>query len=356
MTEDMMMTVLEPQPQPGFVETDYVRNIMLRAHSYLEAGFPVHFRGGSGTGKTTLAMHLAHLVGRPVVLIHGDEEYTTSNLVGGEYGYRLRKVVDNFIHSVLKTEEDFSRRWVDNRLTFACKYGFTLVYDEFTRSRPEANNVLLSILQEKMLELPMARGDENYLRVDPDFRAIFTSNPEEYAGTHKVQDALRDRMVTIDLHHFDCETEAAITQAKSGISRQEAERIVNLVRELRERGRYEFAPTVRASIMIARIVQVRQAAVETGDQAFRETCLDVLCPEPRQGGSRGDGSKRKALIQDVIEKLCVRSAPGGQSPARKHPQPEAPAQGLGAAGRRGRDGPGLQAMDSRLAEGRGETK
>jgi len=322
-TEDMMMTVLEPHAQSGFVETDYVRDITLRAHSCLEAGFPVHFRGGSGTGKTTLAMHLAHLVGRPMVLIHGDEEYTTSSLVGGEYGYRLRKVVDNFIHSVLKTEEDFSRRWVDNRLTFACKYGFTLVYDEFTRSRPEANNILLSILQEKMLELPMARGDENYLRVDPDFRAIFTSNPEEYAGTHKAQDALRDRMVTLDLDHFDRDTEIAITQAKAGLCREEAERIVDLVRAFRERGSYEFAPTVRAPIVIAKVARVREAAVNRGDAVFRQICLDVIGSETSRSGIHSDRRGTRELIQGLIEEFCV--GPSRQEEAHQPavaPQPE----------------------------------
>lgn len=304
-TERMaMLTVLEPRPQEGFVETEHVRSVMARAQSYLEAGFPVHFRGNSGTGKTTFAMHLAHLVGRPVVLIHGDEEFSTSHLVGGEYGYRLRKVVDNFIHSVLKTEEDFRRRWVDNRLTLACKYGFTLVYDEFTRSRPEANNVLLSILQERMMELPMARGDENYLLVDPDFRAIFSSNPEEYAGTHKVQDALRDRMVTIDLDHFDRETEIGITEGKSGISREEAEMIVDLVRAFRERGKYEFAPTVRAPIMIAKVASVREAAVTAADSAFQEICLDVLCSESSRSGIHSDGGETRELIRDLIQEFC----------------------------------------------------
>lgn len=299
-----MMTVLEPRPQEGFVETDYVRNIMARAQSYLEAGFPVHFRGGSGTGKTTFAMHLACLVGRPVILIHGDEEFSTSQLVGGEHGYRLRKVVDNFIHSVLKTEEDYVRRWVDNRLTLACKYGFTLIYDEFNRSRPEANNVLLSILQERMLELPMARGDENYLRVDPDFRAIFTSNPEEYAGTHKTQDALRDRMATLDLDHFDRGTEIGITQAKSGLCLEEAEKIVDLVRAFREKGRYEFAPTVRAPSMIAKVARVREAAVDSSDAVFREICLDVLCSESSRRGMGSDGRESREFVQSLIREYC----------------------------------------------------
>ena len=115
-----------------------------------------------------------------------------------------------------------TRRWVDNRLTVAAKYGFTLMYDQFTRSRPESNNVLLSVLQEKMLKLPAARKGESYLRVHPDFTAIFTSNPEEYAGVYRSQDALRDRMITLDLAHFDEETEIGITAAKSGIGRGDA--------------------------------------------------------------------------------------------------------------------------------------
>ena len=119
MAIEEMTTVLEPRPLPNFVETTAVKDVTERALAYVAAGFPVHFRGVSGTGKTTLALHIAAKLGRPVVMIHGDEEFSTSDLVGGEYGYRLRKVVDNFIHSVLKTEEDMRRRWVDNRLTVA---------------------------------------------------------------------------------------------------------------------------------------------------------------------------------------------------------------------------------------------
>ncbi|MDP2830827.1 MAG: gas vesicle protein GvpN, partial [Candidatus Omnitrophota bacterium] len=216
---DEMTTVLEPSAMPDFVETKYIKDIANRSLSYIKAGFPVHFRGVSGTGKTTMAMHIASKLGRPVVMIHGDEEFTTSDLVGGEHGYRFRKVVDRFISRVLKTEEDMVKRWVDNRLTVACKYGFTLIYDEFTRSRPEANNVLLSILQEKMMDLPVGRGgEEPYLKVDPDFTAIFTRYPEVYAGVHWSQDALRDRMITMDVDLFDYDTELAIVQAKSKLS------------------------------------------------------------------------------------------------------------------------------------------
>jgi len=300
-----MTTVLEPRPLPNFVETKAVKDITERALAYIAAGFPVHLRGVSGTGKTTLAMHIASKIGRPVVMIHGDEEFSTSDLVGGEYGYRLRKVVDNFIHSVLKTEEDMRRKWVDNRLTVACKHGFTLIYDEFTRSRPEANNVLLSVLQEKMMDLPAAReGGENYLRVDPDFTAIFTSNPEEYAGVHRSQDALRDRMITMDLDHFDRETEAAITEAKSGLPRRDCEKIVDIVRSLRESGKCEFAPTIRGCLMIAKTLKVQNGSVDAKNNIFREICQDILASETSRVGSKAHEAKIKEMVKSLIDKYC----------------------------------------------------
>lgn len=296
-------TLLEPRPLPNFVETPYAQSMVERALTYIAAGFPVHFRGASGTGKTTLAMHVASKLGRPMVVIHGDEEYSTSDLVGGEDGYRTRKVIDNYIHSVLKTEEDVSRRWIDSRLTTACRYGFTLIYDEFTRSRPEANNALLAVLQEKMLDLPSARED-GYVRVHPNFTAIFTSNPEEYAGVYRSQDALRDRMITMDLTFFDEETEVAICQAKSGLEMADAEKIVHVVRALRESGVCEFAPTVRGCIMVARAARVAGCAASAEDPMFRTFCLDILSSESSRVGSPGQTSRVKEAINGLIDRHC----------------------------------------------------
>jgi len=299
---DEMTTVLEPSPLPDFVETEYIKDITKRALSYIKAGFPVHFRGPSGTGKTTLAMHLASKIKRPVVMIHGDEEFTTSDLVGGEYGYRIRKVVDRFISRVLKTEEDMVKRWVDNRLTVACKYGFTMIYDEFTRSRPEANNILLSILQEKMMDLPVGRGgEEPYLRVDPDFTAIFTSNPEEYAGVHRSQDALRDRMITMDLDHFDYDTELAVTRAKSKLSKPDVEMIVNVVRGLRESGKCEFAPTIRGCIMIAKTLKV-QNMTPSHSEGFLKMFQDILASETSRVGSKTNQDRVKEIVRELVAK------------------------------------------------------
>ena len=302
-------TFAEVQPimlakeQPSFVRTPYVQDMIKRAFLYIQAGYPIHFSGPAGTGKTTLAMYLAAQLGKPTILIHGDEEFGTSDLVGSEFGYRRKKVVDNFIHSVLKAEEDVVGRWVDNRLTVACKHGFTLIYDEFTRSKAEANNVLLSVLEEGILDLPAARGIEVYLRVHPNFCAIFTSNSHEYAGVYKAQDALRDRMITMKLQHYDRDTEVAITIAKSHIPPSDAEKVVDIIRVLRDKDKNGAIPTVRAAIMIGKVMKLSGSSANSSDQGFVQSCLDILDSEV----DSIDGNKRtdaKGKIISLIKKVC----------------------------------------------------
>jgi nitric oxide reductase NorQ protein len=291
-------TVLEFKPMSDFVETEYVKNITDRGLTYIKAGFPVHFRGPSGTGKTTVAMHLANKIGRPVVIIHGDAEYKTSDLVGSESGYRFRKLDDKFIHTVHKVEEDME----NNRLTIAVKNGFTLIYDEFTRSRAEANNILLPILQERMMSTSSSTKEDYYMKVHPEFRAIFTSNPEEYAGVNRTQDALRDRMVTMDLDHFDYDTELRITQAKSKLSLKETEIIVKVVRGLRESGKTEFDPTVRGSIMIAKTLATLNTTPTTSKDIFETICQDILTSETSRVGSKTNQEKVKVIVKELIDK------------------------------------------------------
>jgi len=118
-----------PEPSEAFVLSPYVEEVTKRAMAYLKAGYPVHFSGPAGTGKTTMAFHVATRLRRPVSLIHGDDEFSSSDLVGRDAGYRKSKMIDNYIHSVLKTEEEMKSLWVDNRLTTACQNGETLIYD-----------------------------------------------------------------------------------------------------------------------------------------------------------------------------------------------------------------------------------
>ncbi len=292
-----MTTVLNVSPQQ-FVSTPGVERVAQRALRYLKSGYSVHLRGPAGVGKTTLALHLAHLRRQPIVLMFGDDEFKTSDLIGNQSGYTRKKVVDNYIHTVLKVEDELKHHWVDSRLTLACKEGFTLVYDEFNRSRPEVNNILLSVLEEKMLVLPPNQDRSEYIQVNPSFRVILTSNSEEYHGVHSTQDALLDRVVTINMGEPDALTEQEIVIRQTGINPKKAETIVKLVRTFRTRIGEEKLGGLRSCLIIAKVCHDHNIPVNGQDPHFQDVCSDILI-------SRASLPKGEAMekLQELLQEL-----------------------------------------------------
>ena len=317
----------------GFVESPRIRDLSNRIRTYLQAGIPVHLRGPAGCGKTSIAMHVANLLRRPHVMVVGDKNMTTADLVGAKSGYQTKRVVDNFVNSVSRVEENVTQGWQDHRLTIACREGFTFIYDEFNRSPAAANNVLLSVVEERILVMPSHAKHEEFIRVDPRFALILTSNPTEYAGTHDVQDALADRMITIDLDHTDRSTELDITSSRSGASRDMVERIVDFVRDYRDSGAYAQAPTMRASIMLAKIAHAAGGRLSTDNPLVSDALSDVL---EAKCGSGGD-PKLRAARRDYLSALARHHFDGAHRPVPPFPDadppilPAAPAASIPAA-------------------------
>ena len=277
-----------------FISTPEVIEMESRLSLWLQAGYPVHLIGPTGCGKTSLAVHVAKVLGRPVVWINGDESITTSDLIGGYSQMQSESVRDNYVHNVFKTKDTMKIEWVDNPLSLACKFGYTLIYNEFSRTKPASNNVLLSVFEEGILELPTKFGEDRYIKVHPDFKAILTSNSIEYAGIHRPQDALLDRMVGIYADYYGYETEVRIVMEHTGISQDKAEKIVQIIRSIREKLPDAQKPGTRACIMIAKGLQTLKDREDLAID-FKQLCIDVIASKTC---SPKDMEEKKRLVME----------------------------------------------------------
>ncbi|KMJ56151.1 gas vesicle protein GvpN, partial [Bacillus sp. LL01] len=230
----------------------------------------------SGAGKTSLALALAKKRKKPIMLIHGNHELNNSDLIGDFTGYTSKKMVDNYIRSVYKKDESVSETWKDGRLLEAVKNGYTLVYDEFTRSKPNTNNIFLSILEERILPLYGSKKTEPFVKVHPDFSVIFTSNPEEYAGVYQTQDALLDRLITIFVDYKDVDRETLIVSEKTDVTENQAKAITTLVSTLRNQCKDDSGPSLRASLMIAKLATDQDTPIDGANEEFKRLCIDIL--------------------------------------------------------------------------------
>ncbi|MBS2970246.1 gas vesicle protein GvpN [Metabacillus sp. KIGAM252] len=304
------MTVLKEAKQAGAKNQDTFykeafADIMDRSASYIKAGYPVHFTGPSGVGKTTLALNLAKKRKRPVMLMHGNHELSNADLIGSFTGYTSTKTVDNYIRSVYKRDENVTETWKNGRLLEAVQNGYTLVYDEFTRSKPSTNNLFLSILEEKVLPLYGTKHTEPFIKVHPEFMVIFTSNPDEYAGVYQTQEALLDRLITIPLNFIEPETEAGIIAKKTGVTAEEAKSISQYTASLRDlcRKKGKEGPSLRASIMIAQMSHDQKIEIDGKNEAFQQLCQDIVWYQMRKSLENESDAKIQQIILSECKKI-----------------------------------------------------
>ncbi|MFB5662564.1 gas vesicle protein GvpN [Alteribacillus sp. HJP-4] len=287
-----------------FVETEEIKGLLDRSQQYLEAGYPVHFTGPAGVGKTTMALQLAKRIEQPVVLLNGNRNLSNVDLIGAFAGYTSRKFVDNYVRKVYKREDKLNEHWAPGHLLEAAQKGYTVIYDEFTRSHPETNNILLPLLEEGILPLYGAKQKDSFVSVHPNFKMILTSNPEEYAGVYETQDALVDRIITISMGESDADTQTNVLMERTDISEENASLIVNFIEKIRHvcKEDKKNMPSFRTAVMIAEICKSSGITVDSKDSSFLKVCTDIVGMSVQACKEETDRTKVEEFIQQELKK------------------------------------------------------
>lgn len=286
---------------PSFIRTEEGNDLIARAKRYLNGGYPVHFTGASGTGKTALAMQVAAELNQPATIIHGNHEMNNVDLIGGTTGWSSSKTIDNFVRQVYKQDANVKENWTPGRLTEAVQHGHVLIYDEFSRSTPETNNLFLSVLEEKLLPLYGTKQKQPSVAVHPNFKLILTSNPTEYAGVFQTQDALADRLITLEIN-LSQQTKETILRKSENLSEQESNTVWQLIEQIEHETDDESVGLgLRAAFMIARIAKNSKASFSSEDSIFRQTCSDVLSSYLVRSGRSGTIQEAQNLIREILQ-------------------------------------------------------
>jgi gas vesicle protein GvpN len=259
-----------------FFEDASQRDLITRATAYVQAGVCLHLSGPAGLGKTTLALRIAEELGRPVAFMVGNQWLGASDFIGREVGQTTRTVIDTYIQSVRRTDAETRADWKGSILAEAMRNGHTLVYDEFTRASPEANALLLSVLEEGVLITADRAAQQSRIEAHPEFRVILTSNPNDYTGVNGAPDALMDRVLTLPVPEPTAERLAGIVAARTGLDTKTAARIVARVDEAGVTPDPRHGSRLRTNLMIARIAAFFQRDRALSDERLAEIVRDVL--------------------------------------------------------------------------------
>ena len=113
-------------------------------------------------------------------------------------------------------------------------------------------------------------------------------------------------MITIQLGHFNRATEVEIAMAKSGLSRKSAEKIADIVREMRKVGGNNHRPTIRATIAIAKVTAHCGVKIISSDKHFRQICRDVLDMDTANVTRDGQPSMVSS-VDEILTKVLGKS-------------------------------------------------
>jgi len=203
--------------------------------------------GPTGVGKTELVKNIADSLGLPLTIFDmGTMSDPIMSLVG--------------THTITVVDGNTTSEFVASRFSEVIQKPGIILLDELSRAVVTANNLLFPCLDFRR-ELPMEYCFHNCetVKVHPECVFIATANVgSQYTGTHKLDRALLDRFVLIEVDPLNEEmTEQVITHYAKSVSKEKVKTIVdiyNRINQSHEEFRVNFSLSIRHLKNIADLV------------------------------------------------------------------------------------------------------
>jgi len=257
--------------------------------------------GPPGVGKTILCRYFASLRAKEnrnksFYWLTMDESIKPSHFIGSfDPAITLKKGF---------TLEAFN----SGPLLSAMLEGGTFLANEINRATEYSQNTLLEPLEEASIGIPHL----GRIKADKDFFFISAMNPEELSGTHRLSEALKDRIkVWIKLTYPEKATELDIIRINLPeyftVEESELELIYSIINETRRNKiDIEIPASIRAGIAMAKLLARKRALEKSGDLKEKKSVYEYLSDISRNvllGSIKPKpGVKAENIIENIIHK------------------------------------------------------
>jgi cobaltochelatase CobS len=221
------------------IDPDYIFNVDLTKIALMarELNKPALFWGVHGTGKTTAWEQVCARTNRPFHRVQHTVNTEEAHILG-QYIVVTEITTDadgkDHVHAVTKFNP--------GPLTLAMKYGWTYCADEYDFGMPSVLAAYQPVMEGKALIIKDAPPEWRVTEPHPNFRFVATGNTNGggdetglYQGTQIQNAANYSRFaVTKQVGYMPANVESAVIAGKSGIRKQEADKIIQYATEIRK--------------------------------------------------------------------------------------------------------------------------
>ncbi len=256
-------------------------------------------------------MALANYFKRNIYRVDGDERYTEQKMVGW------------FDPPQVMAKGYSQEAFIEGPLMRAMGEGAFLFINELNRMPEGTQNVLLPAMDERRIVVPRIGN----VIAKAGFLVIATQNPEEYIGTSRLSEALKDRFVWVKLNYQPEQEEEEIVKKETCSTDPLLIKLaVKITRKTRDIPEIRRGASIRGAIDIVSIVQqaTSQGMADLTTSEIKKILEKAVILSLTSKVELREGSQEKLIeilrktIDKVLEEISLQKKPEKKETVKEH--------------------------------------